>query len=325
MPRPTAVEAELASARHELQLAIFLNKGILQSNTEQSLRITELEAENAILRKAESRLSKTEDKLEEAEKELSEAIAAQEELVREQNGLLHDRMKVEGVAKSWESRYWNLKRTIEAALAQDAELDQVAGRDPEPSASTSRRGRGRPPIARGRESDHLTPVAKARATSTRRPTTSRQGTQARAVTPAREPEPEVEDHPTSRVSVSPIRPPARGQSKRRRRVDDSPSDDEAPASAAAAAFDDSRSEDNASQADPLGSFLYKHTPPLHAHTPTARSQPSSNKKSRQTPSATKRKESNRQSQLSMAVPVKAEPVSPNMGASDSEEDPLAAM
>ncbi|WVQ73031.1 hypothetical protein IAR50_002594 [Cryptococcus sp. DSM 104548] len=66
------LENQLSTTTHELELATFLNKGILQTNTEHKLRIAELESENSILRTAEGKLGDTEDLLEEREKEMDE-------------------------------------------------------------------------------------------------------------------------------------------------------------------------------------------------------------------------------------------------------------
>jgi hypothetical protein len=60
--------SHLAEAQRELELSTFLNKGVLQSNSEFKLRVAELEQENAVLRVAESRLARTEDKVELAER-----------------------------------------------------------------------------------------------------------------------------------------------------------------------------------------------------------------------------------------------------------------
>jgi chromosome segregation ATPase len=68
--RQKELEARVASLRSELELSAFLNKGVLQTNSELKLRIVELEQENAALRTAESRLARTEDKLEAAERRL---------------------------------------------------------------------------------------------------------------------------------------------------------------------------------------------------------------------------------------------------------------
>lgn len=64
---------QLAEAQRELELSTFLNKGVLQSNSEFKLRIAELQQENTVLRAAESRLALTEDKAELAERRAKEA------------------------------------------------------------------------------------------------------------------------------------------------------------------------------------------------------------------------------------------------------------
>jgi hypothetical protein len=65
---------QLIEAQRELELSTFLNKGVLQSNSEFKLRIAELEQENSVLRVAESRLARTEDKAELAERRAKEVL-----------------------------------------------------------------------------------------------------------------------------------------------------------------------------------------------------------------------------------------------------------
>ena len=61
-------DVDISAIREELELSTFLNKGVLQSNSELKLRIVELERENRTLRLAESALASAEDRLETAEK-----------------------------------------------------------------------------------------------------------------------------------------------------------------------------------------------------------------------------------------------------------------
>lgn len=66
---------------NELELSKFLNKGVLQTNLEYKARIADLEYENDVLRKAESRLAATEEDLEQA---VAKAEALEDRLVEEE-------------------------------------------------------------------------------------------------------------------------------------------------------------------------------------------------------------------------------------------------
>lgn len=65
----------------ELELSKFLNKGVLQTNLEYKARIADLEYENDVLRKAESRLAATEEDLEQA---IARAEQLEERLIEEE-------------------------------------------------------------------------------------------------------------------------------------------------------------------------------------------------------------------------------------------------
>lgn len=71
----------VSKLENELELSKFLNKGVLQTNLEYKTRIADLEYENDVLRKAESRLAATEEDLEQA---IAKAEALEERLVEEE-------------------------------------------------------------------------------------------------------------------------------------------------------------------------------------------------------------------------------------------------
>jgi len=114
------LHTQISTLTSELELSTFLNKGILQSNSEYKLRITELERENAVLRAAERRLTATEDALESADKrcrELGKEVGMLErELDREREG----RKRWEKGEEAWRGRWEGLKG-VWGALSQGVE------------------------------------------------------------------------------------------------------------------------------------------------------------------------------------------------------------
>ncbi|KIR29329.1 hypothetical protein I307_05995 [Cryptococcus deuterogattii 99/473] len=126
----SSLESQLSTATHELELATFLNKGILQTNTEYKLRIAELESENIILRKAESRLAGTEDALEDAEKrikvleeerdvweeELETAKENMESAKRDKDAAIRERDHERNQRELWEERFWELRGSLEGLV-----------------------------------------------------------------------------------------------------------------------------------------------------------------------------------------------------------------
>lgn len=129
-PKATTLHDQLTTLRNELELSTFLNKGVLQSNSEYKLRIAELEAENTVLRKAESQLASTEDALEASEeqvKALNEDLKVADSLcaalvTREQDA----RAKAEEDGTYWRQRYNDLlaassqaQRLLGAAIKAD--------------------------------------------------------------------------------------------------------------------------------------------------------------------------------------------------------------
>lgn len=80
MGKQSTLQEQLSKARNELELSTFLNKGVLQTNSEQKLRIAELEVENAALRKAESLLANTEEERDDALQRVTELQATIQDL-----------------------------------------------------------------------------------------------------------------------------------------------------------------------------------------------------------------------------------------------------
>jgi len=108
--------AEISRLSSELELSTFLNKGVLQTNSEYKLRIVELERENAVLRVAESRLARTEDRLEAVEKKLE--------------GEREGRRVVEGEREELRERLARAERRLEAigklAIREDQNVGPLA-------------------------------------------------------------------------------------------------------------------------------------------------------------------------------------------------------
>ena len=107
--RPKDLHAQISTLTSELELSTFLNKGVLQTNSEYKIRIVELERENAVLRIAESRLARTEDRLEAAEKRLREMDKAEREWEEEMQKELGLREVVERESDVWREKYERLK------------------------------------------------------------------------------------------------------------------------------------------------------------------------------------------------------------------------
>ena len=109
MSRPKDLRNQISSLHSELELSTFLNKGILQANQEQKIRIVELERENAVLRVAESTLARTEDALEVAEKALRERDEERTDWEEEVNKEENEREKAEKERDMWKFRYEKMK------------------------------------------------------------------------------------------------------------------------------------------------------------------------------------------------------------------------
>ena len=115
MPTPTSsLESQISTLKNELQLSTFLNKGILQTNTEHTLRIAELEHENEVLRSAERRLASTEDVLEDVERHVKE-------LERERRDWRVTLREIEKERDEWKARCERLTRTWEASVGMMGE------------------------------------------------------------------------------------------------------------------------------------------------------------------------------------------------------------
>ncbi|WWD19597.1 hypothetical protein CI109_104059 [Kwoniella shandongensis] len=328
----SSLESQLSSTNHELELATFLNKGILQTNTEYKLRIAELESENLILRKAESRLAKTEDRLEVAQKRVEELEVDMEDLERERD--------------EWEARYWSLRDRLGAVLADESDMKRSSeGGEVQPTNTHSTRSK--PSIATSSKPTPVKAAAAVAALSSKSTPITRYTTNASTkATPKRKAAPpasrqslpaQAQALPTKR-SLSPVRPPIRAQSKKRRRVEDSPSDDEDVYVQQGYEDGDEYVEEEGvgfergegEESDPLGvdGYAPASSPPPPTSPPRTRIPPrpptSSTRKSRisLTSSASKRRESRKPV---VEVRVKAEPVSPGDVVSDSDDDPLAMM
>lgn len=128
--RQKELEARVASLRSELELSAFLNKGVLQTNSELKLRIVELEQENAALRTAESRLARTEDKLEAAERRMEKRereweIAQrqwEERLQREselREGLEVERDEIRDEMEKWRFAWEGARKAMASLDAMD--------------------------------------------------------------------------------------------------------------------------------------------------------------------------------------------------------------
>ncbi|ORY33480.1 hypothetical protein BCR39DRAFT_303308 [Naematelia encephala] len=105
-----SLQDEVSSLKSELELSAFLNKGVLQTNSENKLRIAELQRENAVLRTAEARLSRTEDALETARAQLARHEASIQDLEDELKGEASARSVIERERDEWRNKF---KRVLE--------------------------------------------------------------------------------------------------------------------------------------------------------------------------------------------------------------------
>ena len=138
--KPSRLEDQLLTARHELELATLLNKGVLHSLQENKITIGELQQENAVLRAAESRLAATEDALESAEKRVRELEREVREarVMREarvvRDGERVGRERAEGELGELRTRYARLVAGLRGLVAvedaQDADEEDGAGPGP---------------------------------------------------------------------------------------------------------------------------------------------------------------------------------------------------
>ncbi len=123
-------ETTISNLQRELELAAFLNKGVLSSNQEQKARIAELEGENAVLQTTESKLTMLEDSYAEQEKRLQRAEGALEDAKRRAARHLASlkisegaRARAEADVSRWRGKYERLAAAVAQAtsLFEDAE------------------------------------------------------------------------------------------------------------------------------------------------------------------------------------------------------------
>ncbi|OCF38338.1 hypothetical protein I317_07896 [Kwoniella heveanensis CBS 569] len=230
------LESQLSSITHELELATFLNKGILQTNTEYKLRVAELESENAMLQKAETRLSKTEDRLEEAERRLRTFVVEREDWEVEKQRESAEKDKLAQERDAWEKKYWALRIRIQDALSADdsQEEEGMATRPPpktqqrqlaslvNPDHRANRNGSAGGSGNSYYKKDDIRTPQQAAETKSRLISSSRRQSLSR-----QQPQPQLQPvASSSKISLSPIIQPSRAQSKKRRRVQDSSSGDD---------------------------------------------------------------------------------------------------
>ncbi|WRT70269.1 uncharacterized protein IL334_007264 [Kwoniella shivajii] len=312
-----SLESQLSSANHELELATFLNKGILQTNTEYKLRIAELEAENLILRKAESRLSRTEDKLEKSERDLEKVLSEKIDHENEKDGLIKEKNRLKKEKEDWEHKYWSLIGKIEGLYEDVPKFPQLNEND---KMKRKRNGLiGGSVNKSSTKEESVTPITKTRPPAS--------GSKRRSLPHPSIHEPSAQPiASTSKISLSPVRPPTRAQSKKRRRVEDSDSDSDDQG------FNEEASIDGEESGDPLsGSYSHNSqiTPPQPRSTPRSRPASTTISTSKQkrasgnanTNANVKSRESGKQPAI--VFTVKDEPLSPGGGGSDSDSDPLA--
>lgn len=119
---------DISTVESELELSTFLNKGILAANSEHKLRIAELEAENEVLRTAESKLASMEDELE-RQREKYEGLADERKMLHQQLLYEHEdfaaRMKE---ALVWKTRYYKLSEYLDQSKRDlDQERQSILG------------------------------------------------------------------------------------------------------------------------------------------------------------------------------------------------------
>ncbi|WWC71977.1 uncharacterized protein I206_105936 [Kwoniella pini CBS 10737] len=312
------LENQLSTIKHELELATFLNKGILQTNTEYKLRIAELENENLILSKAESKLSTIEDELEETKKSFNKLLNEKNDLIIQNDNLIKGLNNLNENKIEWEEKYFKLIGKVESLLSN--ENDDINDIDIHSQNKIT-------PINKSITNIISTSTAisaQKRTNKSINPQINNNNYNEQAQTLAS----------SSKLSLSPVRPPTRSQSKKRRRVEDSLSIDEPEDEQIIEQDEPERNENISSKSNQL----YK-TPP-RTFTPKSKQQSlssNSNKKRSNviTTTSKKRDSSNKQSKLEFKV--KDEPISPEFGRgvsmnnsrkkieSDSDDDPLAML
>lgn len=138
---------DLSALRHELELSTFLNKGLLQNSSELKVRITELERENKVLRRAESKLAEVEDQLdaaqrrvaqleaevEDRDKEMDERAAEVEEKIRDalsaREGMKRENELLRGEVRGWREIGGSVIRRMGVAGLVRFDASQLASED----------------------------------------------------------------------------------------------------------------------------------------------------------------------------------------------------
>lgn len=131
--KPSRLEDQLLTARHELELATLLNKGVLHSLQENKITIAELQQQNTVLRAAESRLSATEDALESAEKRVRELEREVRQARVVCDGESADRERAEAELGELRTKYARLLSGLRGLVAiEDGQVDEedLAGPGP---------------------------------------------------------------------------------------------------------------------------------------------------------------------------------------------------
>ncbi|KAK6909445.1 hypothetical protein I203_103463 [Kwoniella mangroviensis CBS 8507] len=317
----TKLESQISSLKHELELATFLNKGILQTNTEYKLRIAELESENEILSKAESKLSKTEDELEVTQKQYRTLQGDHVDLLNAHNSLLRGHNELKDEVRLWQDRYQDLRKRIKSLL-DNGQVDVDV--DVEGDGQSKR--------------NSITPITKSRATSASASVSVLAKRRTNAIPRNQEDQTKIASSSKVPLSVSPVLPPLRSQSKKRRRVEDSVSDQES----GDEQIDQGDHEDhedryhshNLHTPSPKNAYSSrtKYHDTIRKPTEHPNATPKTNGKPRSsTTSMTNRRKTNNQNKSN--AKVKDEPISPGSGRRDNEDtqysddgdDPLAMM
>ncbi|OXG17935.1 hypothetical protein C367_04745 [Cryptococcus neoformans Ze90-1] len=316
----SSLESQLSTATHELELATFLNKGILQTNTEYKLRIAELESENNILRKAETRLAGTEDALEDAEKrikvleeerdvweeELETAKENMESAERDKDAAVRERDHERNQRELWEERFWELRGSLEGLVRRTNYQTGESSR----ALSQAKSKKGLLPQLKD-----LTPVAKIKPNSSA--STGRLSRKPRLQSPTPPPSPPVEPS-------SPLRRPMREAAKKRKRLAESESDEEdvfVPKGGRRKVLADPLADSNYTEVE-SASFksyvvvlIFEKTSSQIA-TPTSSRVPFSSKRRG-------RQSNNTTQQVEITMQVKEEPISPGYeNRSEDSDDPL---
>lgn len=110
---------------HEINLLTFLNKGILQSNAEQKLRIAELEQENKVLNNVETRLAEKEDQLEAAQDKMRSDREKVRSKMKEYEGLLYQERAERAKEREGREKAEKELQSLRRQLARMEEKNQL--------------------------------------------------------------------------------------------------------------------------------------------------------------------------------------------------------